>query len=76
MPGPGDSKANWTEALLSGALSLVGVTDKKTERIQYNEIHVVTVGVQEVARAERISGQGLRGGFTEAVTFELGLKDE
>ena len=37
---------------------------------------MATVGVQEVVRAERISGQGLRGGFTEAVTSELGLKDE
>jgi len=37
---------------------------------------VVTVGVQEAVRAERISGQGLREGFTEEVTFELGFKDE
>lgn len=28
VPGPGDSEVNRTEALLSGALSLVGVTDQ------------------------------------------------
>ena len=37
---------------------------------------MVTVGVQEAVRAERISGQGLREGFTEEVTFELGLEDK
>lgn len=37
---------------------------------------MVTVGVQEAVRAERISGRGLREGFTEEVTFELDLKDE
>lgn len=44
--------------------------------IQYSVIYVVTVGVQEAMEAERMSSQEVRGGFTEEVTSELGLKDE
>lgn len=58
----------------SKVLSLVGMTDN-TE-IQYSVIYVVTVGVQEAMEAERMSSQEVRGGFTEEVTSELGLKDE